>query len=371
VEPRAESDLLHARVRAFASAALRGETRERFDDLALTLARFQAAHVPAFGRLCRARGVDLGAATSADEIPALPCDIFRLARIAVHPPSEDERVFHTSGTTQGSASRGEHAMRTTATYAQVALAWGERLLWPDRSDLRPLVLAPSLAEVPDSSLGFMLDLFASHLGGAPSFHVRDGALDLEGISRAAADARATGRPVLLLGTSFAFVHLLDASAGLDLRLPPGSRAMQTGGFKGRSREVAPDELRRAIATAFALPEMHVVGEYGMTELSSQLYEGTLAAALGLRRDGRHGVYLAPPWVRVSAADPESLRVLPAGEAGILRIVDLANVDSAVAIQTSDLGRVTDEGVLLLGRAKGATPRGCSLAIDDLLGAGRG
>nr|WP_240807336.1 acyl-protein synthetase [Polyangium spumosum] len=348
---------------------LSGAETEPFDDLALALARFQAAHVPALGRLVRARGLDLASARDASVIPALPCDVFRLARIAVHPPEEDTLVFRTSGTSQGREARGEHPFRTTATYELVALRWGERMLWPDQEDLGVLVLAPSVEEVSDSSLGFMLDRFARELGGPASFHVRGGELDIEGLSRAAAEARARGRSMLVLGASFAFVHLLDGAGARDLTLPPGSRVMQTGGFKGRSREVEPAELRRAIAATFGLPEAHVVGEYGMTELSSQLYEGTLAAALGVRAPARHGVYVSPPWMRVTAVDAATLAPLPPGETGILRFVDLANVDASVAIQTSDLGRVTAEGVELFGRAPGATPRGCSLAIDDVLARG--
>jgi len=353
---------------------MRGAETEPFDALALDLARFQMAHVPALARLCRARGVDLtDERADASSIPALPCDVFRLARIAAHTPSEDARVFRTSGTSQGKEARGEHPFRTTATYELVALRWGEAMLFPDRSDLGVLVLAPTVSEVFDSSLGFMLDRFAAHLGGPASFHVREGTLDIEGVARAAASLRAEGRPALVLGASFAFVHLVDGVGARDLSLPPGSRVMQTGGFKGRSREVEPAELRRAIASTFAVPEAHVVGEYGMTELSSQLYEGTLAAALGFGdatwTNPRHGLYLPPPWMRVTAVDPATLAPRPEGEVGILRFVDLANVDSSVAIQTSDLGRVTREGVELFGRAPGAVPRGCSLAIDDVLSRG--
>jgi len=140
--------------------------------------------------------------------------------------------------------------------------------------------------------------------------------------------------------------------------------MQTGGFKGRSRDVPADVLRRAVADCFDVPEAFVVAEYGMTELSSQLYEGTLAA--GIAGTARHGVYLPPPWVRVTAVDPETLAPVPAGAEGLARIVDLANVDSAVAIQTADRVRVLPEGVELLGRAPGAPPRGCSIAIDEML-----
>ena len=372
----AESDALHARARAFIVASMRAGATEPFDALALDLARFQAAHVPAFARLARARGVNLAAARSASAIPAVPTDVFRLARIAAHPPESDVAVFRTSGTTQG--ARGEHPLRTSETYELAALAWGERFLWPDGGALGVMVLAPPLAEQGDSSLSFMLDRFARTLGGPTSFHVHltedgEARLDVEGFSRATSLARAAARPTIVLATSFALVHLLEQGEGLDLRLPAGSRIMQTGGFKGRSREIAPDALRALLADAFGVPPDHVVGEYGMTELSSQLYEGTLAAARGHLRPARHGVYLPPPWVRVDAVDPTSLEPVARGEIGIARIVDLANVDSVVAVQTADRVRlVGDElhelrGVELLGRLPGATPRGCSIAIDEMLG----
>lgn len=371
----AESDALHARAQAFLRAAIvdPARTPESFDALAIAIARYQVAQIPAVARLVRARGIDLASATRAAEVPAVPCDVFRLTRVAAHPPAEDVAVFRTSGTSQGREARGEHALRTTATYELAAELWAKRLLWPDAAKLRVIVLAAPLREQPDSSLGFMLDRFATLLGGG-SFHLRHGALDVPGVAEAAASARAANEPALVLATSFALVHLLDARHGLDLRLPPGSRVMQTGGFKGRSREVAPDELRAAVSEAFAVPEAQVVGEYGMTELSSQLYEATLAAALGKwpANEARHGTYAAPPWVRVTAVDPVTLAPLADGEIGLARIVDLANVDSAVAIQTADRVRVLpgsmgNHSIELLGRAPGAPPRGCSIAVDDMLG----
>ena len=370
-----DSDALHARVQAFLRAAIvdPARTPESFDALAMAIARYQAAQIPAVARLARAKKIDLASATRAAEVPAVPCDVFRLTRVAAHPPEEDVAVFRTSGTSQGREARGEHALRTTATYELGARLWAQRLLWPDTALLRAIVLASPLAEQPDSSLGFMLDRFAALLGGG-TFHLRDGALDAQGVAEAAARARDAGEPALVLATSFALVHLLDAGDDLDLRLPPGSRVMQTGGFKGRSREVAPDELRAAVSKAFAVPEAQVIGEYGMTELSSQLYETTLAAALGKWpvEEARHGVYAAPPWVRVTAVDPVTLAALPDGEIGIARLVDLANVDSAVAIQTADRVRVLpgssgNHSIELLGRAPGAPPRGCSIAVDDMLG----
>ncbi len=112
-----------------------------------------------------------------------------------------------------------------------------------------------------------------------------------------------------------------------------------------------------MASGLGIEESAVVGEYGMTELSSQLY------AVG----GETFRYVAPPWVRVCAAASSTLAPLPAGSLGVLRVEDLANVESAWAVQTSDLGVVHEDGSIeVLGREPGAPPRGCSLAVEELL-----
>jgi hypothetical protein len=350
------SNALHARVRAF----IAGAEGESFDAIAADIARFQIERVSPVRRLARARGVIAAEIREAAQIPAVPTDVFRFARVAAHAPEEDVAIFRTSGTTSG--ARGQHAFRTLATYDAGALAWGSRFLMQGRTDFAVISLTPPPGEAIDSSLVHMIALFAGSQAGPVSWHLGGWALDVRGVEAACAEARAKGQPVLLFGTSFAFVHLLDGRGGADLALPPDSRAMLTGGFKGRSREVPAGELRAGIAAAFALPDRAVVGEYGMTELSSQLYEGTLVGT-----HERHGVYTPPPWVRVTAVAPEDLAPVPAGEIGIARIVDLANVDSAVAVQTADRVRVTGEGVELLGRLPGATPRGCSLAVEEVLG----
>jgi hypothetical protein len=336
-----ESDALHARVQHFI------EHGGCFDALACDIARFQARRVEPVARLWRARG--LGDVARAGEIPAMPCDAFRLRRVAAHPPEDDARVFATSGTTLG--TRGLHPLRTLATYERGALAWGKAMLFPDLEQAALVLLAE---DNPASSLSFMLARFGAALGGDVSWHYNGSALDVDGVRRRCLAAKGA---VLVAGTAFAFVHLCDRLAGATLPLPPGSRAMPTGGYKGRSRVVAPAELAAAVARAFALPASHVVAEYGMTELSSQLYQGTLAG-------GTSG-YLPPPWLRIEPVDPETL--LPCEGEGLARVVDLANVDSSVAIQTADvIARRDDGSIELLGRAPEATPRGCSLALEHLI-----
>jgi hypothetical protein len=360
----AESDALHERALAFVRAFESGQgAPEPFNALGCDLARFQASSVDGYARLCHARGVDPGSLRDAHAAPAVPTEAFKLARVAAFPPDEARATFRTSGTTIG--ARGTHEMRRPETYDAAALAFGRWALMaglPAKATV--LVLGASPKEAPDSSLSRMTGQFAEQLGelDADDAHfVRDGILDLASLDEHVARATIGGKSVLLLSTAFALVHLLDALDGSIFRLPPGSRVMQTGGFKGRAREVDGATLRREVAQAFAIDENAVVGEYGMTELSSQFYEATL-------RGGEPNVYVEPPWARVVPVDPETLDPVKDGEIGIARIEDLMNVDSAAFVLAADRVRRTPRGFELLGRAPGAPPRGCSIALDELLGA---
>jgi hypothetical protein len=318
---------------------------------------------------------------SVSEIPAVPVAAFRLARVAVHPPELDVARFETSGTTE--ATRGVHPFRTTSTYEALALAFGACALRATPGRAVVVCLAP----VPDSrhasSLAFMMRLFVRAWDGrslgivadssnssaddhevAPErWLVRDRQVDVDALRRAARCAIARQEPLLILATAFALVLLLDALDGSLIDAPPNSVVMVTGGFKGRSRVVEKNELRAAAARAFGIATERVVGEYGMTELSSQLYEATLP---GAELTGPPDVFVAPPWLRVEPVDPVTLAPVRAGELGIARFVDLGNVDSAVAVQTDDLVRRVEGGIELHGRREGAEPRGCSLALEALL-----
>jgi hypothetical protein len=362
-----ESDELHRRARAFVRAfETGGAPPEPFDRLACDLARFQARHVAGYARLCRARGVNVEALARAGDAPAVPTDAFKLSRVAAFPEDAARAVFRTSGTTIG--ARGAHAMRDVSTYDAAALAFGRDALARGlETRAAVLVLGLSPDDAPDSSLGHMIDLFVRELGAVASrretyFVDPEGVIDLDAFDQRAAQALVRDDVVLLLGTSFAFVHLLEALGDDTFRLPPRSRVMQTGGYKGKSREVPADVLRRDLARAFHLPPAAIVAEYGMTELSSQFYEWTLNDPAA-----RHGVYVEPPWARVVPVDPETLEPVREGEVGIARIEDLMNVDSAFAVLAADRVRRVEGGFELLGRAPGAPPRGCSIAVDEILG----
>jgi hypothetical protein len=312
--------------------------------------------------LLAARG---GRLDTVADIPAVPCDAFRLTRVAVHPQKLDAARFVTSGTT--AAARGVHAMRTTHTYRELSLAHGRAALCADPSVPRSVVaLAPSPAAEPHSSLGFMMAAMMERFdgrGGLERWLIGPEGIDIEGLCRVARLALDRGEPLLVLSTAFALVFLLERLGDRKLQVPKDTVVMQTGGFKGRTRELDPETLRCDVAAAFGIEPERVIGEYGMTELTSQLYEGSLP---GGRLSGQRGVYLEPPWLKVVPVDPVTLIPVPEGESGIARIIDLGNVDSAVAVVTEDQVRRTGGGVELLGRSPGATPRGCSLAVEILL-----
>lgn len=372
----AESHALHARTRALVAAF--AETgalvpdggAAAFDALARDLARFQARRNPGYARLLAARGLTPDDVRVAADAPAVPTDAFKATRVATFPAEQATHVFRTSGTTVG--RRGEHALRDVATYDAAALAFGRACLVADLGARTPrvLVLGPSLAVAPDSSLGHMCAAFVERLGspaGAEGsfFLDADGVFDVAGLDEAVARATVEERPVLLLATSFALVHFFDLLGEDPFPLPEGSRVMQTGGTKGKSREVSADELRRRAAEVFRVRERAVVSEYGMTELGSQFYERTL-----VEPDAKPGVLAPPPWARVTAVDPETLAPLPEGEVGLARVVDLVNVDGAAFVQTQDRVRVLPGSggrFELLGRLPGAPPRGCSIAVDELVG----
>jgi hypothetical protein len=353
---------LHDRVRRFIDDHMAGrKPLESFDALAVDLARHQHACTTGVERLYLARGVDAHAIDRASQVPAVPTDVFKLRRVACHPPDLDEVVFLTSGTTLG--TRGQHAVRDAATYRRGARAWASVMLYPDTDTLDWVILAPPYQETPSSSLGFMLDDLSKVAGSSVTWAVQGGRMGVDAIERAVEASMADGRTIIVAGASFAFVHLLDALGGRQLPIGPVGRVMQTGGFKGKSRVVDGESLRGDVARALGIGPERIVSEYGMTELGSQAYEGRLRPGQGATAD----VFHAPPWMRVTAVHDETLEPVDEGAVGIARIEDLTNVDSAVAVQTADRIQMCEGGFRLLGRTEGASPRGCSIGIDEILG----
>jgi hypothetical protein len=351
----------------------------RFNDIALRAFAYQFARNAPYAAFCERRERTPQTVAEWTQIPAVPTAAFKEVQLVAGSVANAEVTFRTSGTTQGSEKRGSHHVLDVAIYHFSLIPNFASCVLPDGAELQLLSLVPPSSEVPDSSLSHMVDVVLDRLGSrdsacfASATHgIADGPLAAELRS-----AEEGGRPVCLLGTSFAFVHWLDRIAARNERfaLPEGSRLMDTGGYKGRSREVAEADMRGLYQDLLGIPPSHCVNEYGMTEMCSQFYDSVLRDAVHARRraegppaadtaEGRRKI--VPPWVRTRVVDPETLAPLPHGERGLLQHFDLANVASVSAIQTEDLGIMREAGFTLLGRAPDATPRGCSIAMDMLL-----
>jgi hypothetical protein len=336
----------------------------RFERLALALFAFQfEANVP-YGRFCAARGATPDRVRSWRDIPAVPTGAFKELPLRCFPAERSVHVFRTSGTTL--ARRGELSLDTLELYEASLAPSFESGVLPDLAPgerLPMLVLAPSPAEAPDSSLSHMFGVMQERRGTKESgWFVHEGRLDADAL-QAAVEQAASAPKLLLCGTAFAFVHWLETleQRALRLALPEGARVMETGGFKGRARELPRERLYAWIHDRLGVPPERCVNQYGMTELASQFYDSVLREPRASRRK------LAPAWTRVLLVDPESGKEVREGEVGAIRIFDLANTGSVLAIATADLGRSRGDGFEVLGREEGAEARGCSLAADEMLG----
>lgn len=322
-----------------------------FGETALAIFRRQYEHCAPYRRYCDARGKNPETVADWRQIPHLPVTAFKHARI-YSGAGEPAHYFQTSGTTAGPELRGRHFFETLDLYAACARPIFKRFVMPDRDRLPMLMLAQTPAENPHSSLSWYLAQQGEAFGSSVTWCVGPDGLKLAELQEAL--ARAEG-PVALLGTAFAFVHLVDS--GLKARLPKGSRIMETGGFKGKSRAVEREELYRLIREALG-PDVACINQYGMTEMSSNCYTQQLTTG-SPRKAG-------PDWVRVRMLHPETLEEVEAGQPGIVAIADLANLYSCAFLLTQDIGVQHPDGFEVLGRAPGAEARGCSIAMDQFL-----
>lgn len=345
---------------------------DAFNRLALQIHDHQRRSNPVLRRYWEDAGADNPQRW--EDIPPVPTTAFRDVAIV---SGKAEAVFRTSGTTSGGARRGEHHVASMALYRAAARGPYRRSLFAGLRRVRVVSLAPHPRAAPDSSLSAMLGFIAEEpevVGTTWAFDSGRG-VDSEVVRRAAAGAR---EPVLLLATAFALVQLLEALEARPIRLPPDSRVMETGGFKGRTADVDRETLYARVSRQLGVPDSHIVNEYGMTELLSQSYDhaaGTVAeeaAPPSRAAPPSQRVHSFPPWVRTRTLDPATLTPLPPGQPGLLAHFDLANAASVCHVLTEDLGKlVPGGGFQLLGRAGGAEPRGCSLTAEAFLRAVRG
>jgi len=333
-----------------------------FDDLALEVFRHQFEHIPAYRRVCERRGRTPDSVPGWRDIPAVPTLAFKRLELRCGPA---ERTFQTTGTTQGSEQRGRHAMPDLRLYRAAGLRGLKQFLFPDLDRIRILSLIAPARDRPESSLAQMIAWGLEEFGTPNSVELATGnVLDFDSLAAALREAETSGEPVCVLTTTGALIRFFDRCREEDwaFRLSHGSRLMDTGGDKGAPRSLSRNGVLHSVWQTFAIPGYFCVNEYGMAELSSQFYDNVVRD----REAGSfaHRAKVGPAWTRTRVLDPSTLQDAPSGESGLLCHVDLANAGTAMAVLTEDVGRLVEGGFELLGRAKGAEARGCSLALAD-------
>lgn len=333
-----------------------------FNALALDWFAVQFEQNVVYQHWCKRAGITPGKIERWTEIPALPTAAFKDLEVTSLAAADRTSVFHSSGTTEQRPSRHFHSADSIALYEASLLAWFKAsvLSRPD-GRVRLLALTPSPVKARKSSLVHMFETLRREVGDERSGFF--GGIDDSGAwtldsGEIETAVRESEGPVLLLGTAFSYVNWIDKLIAADgkLGLPPGSRVLETGGYKGRSRTLPKAELHQLMGERLGIGTGEIICEYGMSELSSQAYDVQRAQASWPAAR----CFRFPPWARALVVSPETGREVGDGGTGLLRVVDLANLWSVSAVQTEDLAIRRGEGFELLGRAAMAEARGCSL-----------
>ncbi|UQS87442.1 acyl-CoA synthetase [Nicoliella spurrieriana] len=337
-----------------------------FNQLALKIFKYQFEHNLPFKSYAKHQRKTPLLVHDWTQIPLMPIRGYKYLSLSATPITPDEPVFMSSGTTDPThRSRNYHP--TFETWDASMKGPFKQFVMPDRDRMRIIGLFPGADVNPHSSLSRYVSKALAFFGDDQShIYVNEHAMDFSSIVGALQTAIKQNEPVMLLGASFSYVHLLDYLRQHDLhfQLPAASRIFDTGGFKGQSRELGLNDLLQQLSATFGVARDHHINMYGMTEVCSQCYDRNLFDMA--HHQPVHDTKLAPAWVRIRILDPDTLAPVQAGQTGLIAYYDLTNWNSCVGILTEDLGVQSAAGFKLLGRIKGAEAKGCSIAIDQLL-----
>ncbi len=307
-----------------------------FDSTVLKVFEYQYEHCATYRKYVDLLGIKV---KSVSDIPFLPIDFFKHSRITTG-ASQPEILFESSGTTGSKVSR--HHLLSTEIYEQSFKRCFE-LFYGPASSYRILALLPSYLERKNSSLVYMVNDLINQTADPQSGFYLDNFDELRVMLE-----RSSDRHTLLIGVSFG---LLDFLEKYQPKLQ-NTIIMETGGMKGRRKEMIRAELHEKLKKGFGVNSIH--SEYGMTELLSQAYSRG------------EGVFNTPPWMRFQIREiNDPLSQAESGRTGGLNIIDLANLYSCSFIATSDLGReIPGKGVEILGRFDYSDVRGCNLMVAN-------
>jgi phenylacetate-coenzyme A ligase PaaK-like adenylate-forming protein len=311
-----------------------------FEQTTMETFRFQALRNPIYKKFLSLLGRSVEDVQNVGQIPFMPIQFFKEFQVKTT-DFEPEKVFLSSGTTGSIQSK--HLVKDLNWYD-----WSFReafdYFYGPIEDYVVLALLPSYLERDGSSLIYMADDFIKRSKHKESgFYLNNRKELVENLN----ELEKSGKKTLLLGVSFALLDLVEEHP-FSLK---HTIVMETGGMKGRRKEMIREELHQVLASGFGVEHIH--SEYGMTELLSQAYS-----------KGK-GIFQCPPWMKIKIRDTEdALTLLPTGKSGGINIIDLANRYSCSFLATQDLGRcIDDKNFEVLGRFDNSDIRGCNLLIQ--------
>ena len=310
-------------------------TDEEFEAAALELFRFQADKCKPYREYISLLGIDPEEVGSVEDIPFLPIELFKTHDIYSF-DHEPEMIFTSSNTGQTVASR--HLMASLDVYRKAFTAAFEQF-YGDIERWSIYGLLPSYLEREGSSLVYMVDELIRRAGS--------GGFYLNNYEELISDMACDPKPKILLGVSYALWDLAEKYAPkLENTI-----VMETGGMKGKRKELSKSELHKILCEGLGVDAIH--SEYGMAELTSQAYSSG------------EGIFRTPRWMRIMLRDVNAPFDHSVKRGGI-DIIDLANISSCAFIQTQDMGRVLPTGEFILeGRIAGSDIRGCNLLVHDM------
>lgn len=312
---------------------------KQFEKIALKVFRFQYDNNAVYHQFCNLVNQDKQTVKSLKEIPFLPIQFFK-SHDVVSSTNYPETIFTSSGTTGSITSR--HLVTDLSLYQQ-SYRQAFSQFYGNIEDYTVLALLPSYLERQGSSLIHMVeDLIQLSNNSDSGFYLND----YDALVKKLIEQERDNKNVLLIGVTFALLDLIEKQ---NFKLE-NTIIMETGGMKGRRKEMIREELHEILTKGFGVKTIH--SEYGMTELLSQAY------SLG------NGIFECPSWMQIHIRDTEdALTYISNGKTGGINVIDLANINSCSFIATQDLGKKYDNGSFeVLGRFDNSDIRGCNLMV---------
>ena len=314
-------------------------TATEFNEMALKIFKFQASHNTVYKNFINLLNINVNSIQKIEQIPFLPIQFFKTHQV-VSSSKKEQQVFLSSGTTGNNQSK--HFVTDLAVYEK-SFRKGFEYFYGKIETYTVLALLPSYLERQGSSLIYMVNDFIQKSNNPKSGFFLN---NLDELSENLRELDQNNDKVLLIGVSFALLDLIEKYQ-FNLK---NTVVMETGGMKGKRKELIREELHYILQKGFGVEKIH--SEYGMTELLSQAYSKG------------NGIFECPPWMKVLTRDTEDpLTILPKGKSGGLNIIDLANINSCSFIATQDLGKVYPNNTFeVLGRFDHSDIRGCNLLV---------